>query len=178
MALQCPEHEHYHVQAESVFLEVLDEDNLPCKPGYIGRVVVTPLHNYAMPLIRYEIGDFAEVGKPCSCGRHLSVISRILGRSRNLILLPNGKKMWPLTGIQDYREIAPVIQAQLVQPESTSLVLNLKMERPLLEQERDALVEIVKSRTSREFEVNIAQLEEIPRGKNGKYEDVICQVST
>jgi phenylacetate-CoA ligase len=68
IALQCPEHDRYHIQSESVLVEVLDDSNQPCQPGEIGRVVLTPLHNYATPLIRYDIGDRAEVGSPCPCG--------------------------------------------------------------------------------------------------------------
>jgi phenylacetate-CoA ligase len=78
MALQCPQNDHLHVQSENVRLEVLDDDNMPCQPGETGRVVVTPLHNYQTPLVRYEIGDYAEVGEACSCGRGLPVLIRIL----------------------------------------------------------------------------------------------------
>jgi phenylacetate-CoA ligase len=77
MALQCPEHEHLHVQSEVALVEVLDETGRPCTPGQIGRVIVTPLHNFAMPLIRYEIGDYSEVGPPCACGRGLPVLTRV-----------------------------------------------------------------------------------------------------
>ena len=85
IALQCPEHEHYHVQAESVLVEILDERGAPAPPGETGRVVVTDLHNFAMPLVRYEIGDYAEVGEPCACGRGLPVLRRIVGRVRNML---------------------------------------------------------------------------------------------
>jgi phenylacetate-CoA ligase len=50
IALQCPEHEHYHVQSENLIVEVLDDADRPCAPGEIGRVVVTTLHNFMMPL--------------------------------------------------------------------------------------------------------------------------------
>ncbi|HZM46141.1 MAG TPA: hypothetical protein VFC14_15000 [Burkholderiales bacterium] len=81
IALQCPDHEHYHVQSESVLVEVLDGEDRACAPGTVGRVVVTTLQNFAMPLIRYDIGDLAEVGDPCPCGRGLPVLGRILGRA-------------------------------------------------------------------------------------------------
>ena len=63
LALQCPEAGRLHVQSEMVRVEVLGAGNAPCAPGETGRVVVTSLHNYAMPLIRYEIGDDAEAGR-------------------------------------------------------------------------------------------------------------------
>ncbi|MGH7125970.1 MAG: phenylacetate--CoA ligase family protein, partial [Stellaceae bacterium] len=65
IALQCPEQEHYHVQMEAALVEILDAKGNPCAPGEVGEVVVTPLHNYATPLIRYALGDYAEVGAPC-----------------------------------------------------------------------------------------------------------------
>ncbi|MDD3650923.1 hypothetical protein, partial [Immundisolibacter sp.] len=66
IALQCPQApEHYHVQAENLLVEVLDAHGEPCPPGASGEVVLSTLHNFAMPLIRYAIGDFAEVGPAC-----------------------------------------------------------------------------------------------------------------
>ena len=76
-------------------MEVLDNHGRPCKEGETGRVVLTDLHNFTMPLIRYEIGDYAEVGPPCACGRGLPVLARILGRSRNMLTLPAGDRIWP-----------------------------------------------------------------------------------
>lgn len=74
MALQCPDHPHHHVLAENCLLELLDEAG---QPAAAGRVVVTPLHNFAMPLLRYDLGDRAAFGPPCACGRTLPVLTRI-----------------------------------------------------------------------------------------------------
>ena len=104
LALQCPQHDHYHVMSEGNFLEVLGDDGRPCQPGETGRVVVTTLHNYVMPLIRYEIGDFAEVGEPCPCGRGLPVLTRILGRQQNMLTLPTGESRWTQIGRASCRE--------------------------------------------------------------------------
>ena len=77
IALQCPDNEgNYHIQAENLYVEVVDDEGRPCQPGEIGRVLLTTLHNFAMPLIRYEIGDYAQVGEPCACGRGLPVLTR------------------------------------------------------------------------------------------------------
>ncbi len=81
LALQCPTGERYHLMSELVRVEVLDDGGHPCPPGVTGRVVVTSLHNYAMPLLRYDVGDDARVGEPCPCGRGLPVLDRIVGRS-------------------------------------------------------------------------------------------------
>ena len=59
IALQCPECAGYHVQAENVLVEILDDAGNPCAPGEIGWMVVSGMHNFAVPLIRYELGDYA-----------------------------------------------------------------------------------------------------------------------
>ncbi len=115
IALQCPKQPHYHVQSETVLVEVLDDDGNPCAPSAIGRVVVTALHNFATPLIRYELGDYAEVGPPCPCGRGLPVLKRIVGRARNMLTLPSGEQIWPRFGAARIAKIAPIRQIQCVQ---------------------------------------------------------------
>jgi phenylacetate-CoA ligase len=79
LALQCPTAERYHVMSELILVEVLDESGQPCPAGATGRVVATQLHNYAMPLLRYDLGDWAQVGPPCPCGRGLPVLDRVFG---------------------------------------------------------------------------------------------------
>ena len=123
IALQCPEHERYHVQSEAVRLELLREDGSACRPGEIGRVVLTPLHNFAMPLVRYDLIDYAELGRPCPCGRGLPVLERIMGRQRNMIVVPDGRRIWPrMAGFARIEDRA-IRQWQVVQEVPDELVL-------------------------------------------------------
>jgi phenylacetate-CoA ligase len=69
-----------HVFTFNNLLEVLAEDGRPAPPGEEGRVVVTNLHNYSMPMIRYEIGDTALRAEGCTCGSRLPALVRIAGR--------------------------------------------------------------------------------------------------
>lgn len=96
MALQCPDSGLMHVQSEHVLIEVINEMGHPCREGEIGQVVVTDLHNFAMPLIRYGLHDWAEVGPACSCGRGLPTLRRVMGRTRNMAMSPEGKLFWPV----------------------------------------------------------------------------------
>jgi phenylacetate-coenzyme A ligase PaaK-like adenylate-forming protein len=98
IALQCPEHGRMHIQSESLLVEILDETGRACGPGEIDRMVISDLHNFAMPLILYEIGDYAEMGEPCPCGRGLPVLQRVLGRTRNRVRLPSDAYIWPRFG--------------------------------------------------------------------------------
>jgi len=131
IALQCPEHEHYHIQSENLLVEVLDEQGNPCAPGEVGSVVVTTLHNFAMPLIRYRILDYAEVGDICPCGRGLPVLKRIVGRQRNRAILPDGRHFWPSFRGADWLAVAPVRQFQLVQHTVHSIEVRLVCARAL-----------------------------------------------
>ncbi len=94
IALQCEPHGLYHINTEQVLVEILDDNNNPCNRGTPGRVVLTALYSTAQPLIRYEIGDLAEFGGPCHCGRTLPTLSRILGRQYPIFIRPDGEKFW------------------------------------------------------------------------------------
>lgn len=73
------------------YVEVLDKDNQPVQEGEEGRVIVTNLFNYSMPLIRYEIGDTAILGpEKCSCGQVLPTLNNVTGRITDHFYLENG----------------------------------------------------------------------------------------
>lgn len=177
LALQCPQAAQYHVPSETVLLEVLDEAGAPCAPGECGRVVVTPLHNFATPLLRYAVGDHAQVGEPCACGRGLPVLSRILGRTRNTLVAPDGRRYWPQFGSRRLARIAPVRQHQFVQKDLHTIEARLVTERPLAAGEEEAVRELVRSRLPCPFEIAIRCVGEIPRSPSGKYEDFVSEVA-
>lgn len=176
MAIECPDHNLYHVQAESVLLEVLDEAGLPCLPGKVGRVVVTSLLNYATPLLRYEIQDYAEVGNPCPCGRGLPVLNRILGRERNMLIMPSGEKCWPVFSAH-YREIAPIQQYQFIQHSLDHIEMRLVAERALSDFELKSLRELIQTSFGYPFNLQFTLVKALPRGENGKYEEFISNVA-
>lgn len=177
IALQCPDHEHYHLHAEAAIVEVLDEDGRPCAPGAVGRVVVTPLHNFAMPLIRYEIGDYAEVGEACECGRGLPVLNRIMGRTRNMLITPSGEKYFPFFGTTRFAEIAPVVQHRFVQKSRDMIEVQLVTRRRLSDGEEDRLRARILDRLPCPIALRFVYLEAIPRSASGKFEDFICEVA-
>ena len=107
---------HYHINAETVLVEILRDDGTPCAPGESGRVIVTSLYNYAMPFIRYEIGDYAVRGPDTvKCQVQLPTLSRVLGRYRNTFTLPDGRIVYPYVEIARFRDYIPFTQVQVVQ---------------------------------------------------------------
>ena len=177
IAIECPEAGGYHVMSEGLVLELLGDDGRPCASGETGRVVVTDLHNFATPLIRYELGDLAVADGPCPCGRGLPKIRRILGRQRNLLRLPDGRRYWPLTGALGYRDAAPVRQYQIIQRSFERVTLRLAVERPLSVVEEQELAEKLVEFLGHRFAVDFEYFApDIPRGPGGKFEDFICEM--
>lgn len=126
IALQCPDSGLLHVQSEHVLVEVLDEQGQPCREGEIGQVAVTDLHNFAMPLIRYALRDWAEVGPACSCGRGLPTLRRVVGRTRNMAMNPEGKLFWPVLETRRMLEVIPHLrQYQFEQTAANAITARL-----------------------------------------------------
>jgi phenylacetate-CoA ligase len=178
LAIQCPERDDiYHVQSESVLLEIIDENGRACKVGELGRVVITDLHNFAQPLIRYEIGDYAEAGAPCSCGRGLPTLRRIVGRSRNLLMLKGGRRILPNFRIRQWPSIAPISQAQIVQKSVEHIEVRAVCHRDLSAEEESRLSEYIRGTLGIPLRITFVYLNEILRPSSGKIEDFICLVA-
>jgi len=174
MATQCPEAGGYHV-SETILLEVVDPAGRPCAPGEVGRLLVTDLLNFATPLVRYEIGDYAEAGAPCSCGRTLPVVRRFLGRARNLVLLPDGSRHWPTVGFHQWGAVFPVRQFQFIQHDRRRITAKMSADhRPTPEQEA-RLTALIQQALGHPFEIRYEwQVEPLPRGPAGKFEEFRC----
>jgi len=176
IALQCPQSGNYHVQSESLIVEVLDPGGRPCAPGELGQIVVSTLHNFAMPLLRYASGDFAEVGEICACGRGLPVLRRIAGRQRNMILRPDGVRQWPTFPMSAWFDIAPVLQIQLVQDAIDHVEAKLVMKRDFSGNEAERLIAALQGCLDYPFRITLRRVDVIPRGAGQKYEDFICKL--
>jgi phenylacetate-CoA ligase len=175
MATQCPEEGSYHV-AETILLEVLNDAGQSCAPDETGRIVITDLINFATPLIRYEIGDYAEVGAPCPCGRGLPAIRRFLGRERNLVLLPDGTRHWPIVGFHRWAEVFTVRQFQFVQLDRTTILARMSAAGSPTAEQQARLTTIIQEALQHPFEIRF-QWQETPlqRGPGGKFEEFLCQ---
>lgn len=170
LALTCPEHDHLHIQAERVLLEILDDENRPCAPGAVGRVVVTGLVNFATPLIRYELGDRAIAGAPCPCGRGLGVIERIIGRERLPVILPSGDRVFPVLDAEPLLLRGGVRQYQLTQTSTEEIDIKLVAEQRLSAAEEADITAHLQRNFSHPFRFNFIYVDEIPREPGGKFQ--------
>jgi phenylacetate-CoA ligase len=179
LAQQCPEHHQYHVNAEHVYLEILDDHNNPCAIGQPGKVFITSLLNYATPLIRYELGDYATWGEPCPCGRGLPVIQRILGRKRNRLILPNGESRFPYLGDRsDLKEIADIAirQFQFIQHTVHDIEIKVVTLTSIAPDQESQFKKLYQRILGHPFNIAITYCDDIPSGPNGKFEEFISHV--
>lgn len=170
LALQCPESNGYHVQAETVLVEVLRADGKPCKRGEVGQVIITPLCNWATPLIRYRVGDEAEVGSlPCLCGRTLPKLRRILGRTYNYLETASGERRRIDTGFYAICRIVSVQGFRIVQRAIDAVDVELVMVRDPDEAEEKEIRRLCTECFGEEFRVSLVRVPELPRhGVMGK----------
>ena len=96
IAFSCNKSNLYHLAAESIFVEVVDDGGRPVRPGETGKLVGTDFYNFHMPFIRYETGDYVTLSDtPCECGRSLPAIAEFNGRDRNRFLREDRTFIFP-----------------------------------------------------------------------------------
>jgi phenylacetate-CoA ligase len=177
IAFQCPlSDDYYHIASTNVIVEVLDEAGKPSAPGQTGRVFVTSLHNYASPVIRYELGDLASWLPECVCGHSQPVLTTLLGRKRFLIRLPDGTRKYFFFVAKHWLSVAPFKEARIVQVSEAQIRAEFVLDRPLTAGEHQSLLEALKREITPDFQYEIVQLERIGWGPTYKRQDVISLV--
>jgi phenylacetate-CoA ligase len=174
LALQCPQGTHYHVQSENALVEILDPEGNPCQPGSEGRVVVTPLHNYAFPLIRYRIDDVVTVGEACACGRGLPVITKILGRTRQMFRFPDGSEVWPSLG-EAIWPLGPK-QWQVAQVGPLDIEIRYVPADPKRRPDFDQITALICDRLQQKVRVQFRQVDELVALPGGKFHDYVNEM--
>jgi phenylacetate-CoA ligase len=177
LAAQCPGCGEYHASADATVIEILRDDGSPAAPGEVGRVIVTPFHNYAMPLIRYELGDYAEVGGTGAvCPRKLPRLKRILGRYRNLFTFRDGTRVWPVATGFDLHKYMALKQFQVVQTDFEHIEIRYVPDRDSRPVDLAGLTERVRKVLGQPVEVSVRAVPQIERAATGKFEDCVSLV--
>jgi len=127
LAWECQETGEFHTCDDSLVVEVL-KDGRPVAVGERGEVVGTNLHSFAMPFIRYRLGDVVTKGsETCRCGRPFSTIRAIQGRMLDYFPLPGGRVIHPYEIVLTLMHDAAswIGQYQLTQEREDRLVLRV-----------------------------------------------------
>lgn len=113
---ECPEEKKHHLNTAGYYIEILALDSDKTVGfGKIGRVVVTDLYSFGMPLIRYDTGDLAILSnEKCKCGRTSPIFEKLEGRAVENVTDPDGNliswiaindALWPYTEISEFQFI-------------------------------------------------------------------------
>ena len=166
-AMECGEHHGFHMAMEAAIFEFI-KDSEPVKAGEEGEIVATSLYNYAMPFIRYRVGDLGVATDDiCSCGRELTMIKRLEGRFSDYVLTPDGKKIHPhfflyLFWDQDWLAHYQVCQHKIEEV----LILLVKRREPTLDESNRLTALLRKKLGDNGFKIKyVDQIVQSPSGK-------------
>jgi len=177
IALQCPNSRRYHTMDDALIVEVLGDDDRPVGPGQVGRLVITPLFNYATPLLRYDIGDLAERGAACSCGRCFAVLNRVVGRIRNIFRTRDGRTFWPSFGAKAYSSLVHVVQHQFRQLSYEELEVVFATRDPVSADIEEKIRTAILKKLPEPMSVRFRYVDEILREPGGKYQEFVCLIA-
>ncbi len=140
-----------------------------------GNLICTSLINRTMPLIRYRMSDLIEFGQPCSCGRQMQVLSRIIGREEDLILTPEGNYVARLDPV--FKHAKGVIEAQVIQDTIDSIRVRFvqSFEEPT-EVTISTLDKELRDKLGDSMKFTYETVDKIERTSGGKFRAVISKV--
>lgn len=178
IACECEQHRGLHLNAEHVITEFLRDDGSPCAAGEDGRLVVTELINFGMPLIRYELGDRGVPGdRLCPCGRGLPLMEQVTGRTADFLVAEGGYRVQGISIIENTLTKLPGIrQMQIVQEQPGRIEVNLVPGPGWGDDVAAELVATLRGILGESMVMDLRPLERIPQEKNGKYRFTICRI--
>jgi phenylacetate-CoA ligase len=177
IACECSHHKGLHVNDDAVMVEVV-RDGRPAEPGTPGSIVVTDLSNFAMPLIRYQIGDagvWAE--RPCPCGRGSAVLESIEGREADYVVTADGRLISGISLTENFAVLVPgVAQIQIVQETVDRFLFRIVRSADWSPLSQRQLAALVTERFGELTNYRLEFVERIPQEPSGKYRFCISQV--
>jgi phenylacetate-CoA ligase len=184
LAWQCPAKDEYHVDADTVIMQFVDETGQKVSAGERGEIVCTSLFNRAMPILRYALGDIGvpSAEKDCSCGRRFPMMKLVEGRQEELLTLRDGRRLSPLA-IGDcmcaFKYFHDIAQYRFVQKKIDSFRIMVKkrtggISTELLESE--LTVHVKRVLNIRDATVDVEFVGEMPPDKSGKIRKVVSEI--
>jgi len=176
IAWECGEHNGYHINIDTLVVEFI-KDGRGAVEGERGDIVVTNLYSYAMPFIRYRIGD---VGIPsdrkCPCGIELPLMEIIEGRDEDFIVLKGARVVSPMviTGTLDH--ITGIKQFRVVQEDIDTVSAALAMGDGFNSDTIFKAEKALKGILGDDIKIRCEAVEDIPREASGKVRAVISKV--
>jgi phenylacetate-CoA ligase len=178
MGCQCGIDKMYHLNAELIHLEIVDADGKVCEPGQAGRVIITPLFGTALPLVRYDQGDTAELHpSDCACGSKLPVLKNLTGRQDQILRLPDGPRAVGGLFQNLMRENLNALAFQLAQVAPLTLEVRYIPIDPDKLFDRAPIVAHIRAGLHPDMNVVFRQIDKIPLNAGGKQQRVVCEIA-
>jgi len=171
IAAECA-HGRLHVLAHSNHVEILREDGRVAAPGEAGRIVITSLHNRAMPLIRYDIGDLGTLSnEACPCGSPLPVLEALRGRINEHFVRPDGRLVFGGRFIAMFYGHDWIREFQVLQETVDRVHIRFRCtpKREIPDEAIDSLTRVVQGQLGADCQVLWEEVDHIPRSPVGKH---------
>ena len=153
-------------------VEVLNPDDSPTEQGNVGRIIVTPLHNLAMPLIRYDIGDLARVSsESCTCGNPLPTLDEVTGRVLHHFVRPDGSLVFGGNFVAMFYEHEWISGMYILQEDVDRVVIQYKRTpgHHVPQTDIDALTRVVRNAMGADCVVIWEEADAVPVSSIGKH---------
>jgi len=159
---------HFHVATSNVIVETVDEENLAIDGAPVGAVLLTHLHSYATPFIRYDVGDLATLAERCPCGHDGPTLSNIRGRTKGLLKHPDGRLLRFHLWAGDLAAIVALDEFRIRQTGPATLVVEIGGRASLTSDETAAIVAMIRSHAGDGFAVDVRTVDKIDWGPSRK----------
>lgn len=167
--------EKYHMNVASYYIELLKIDSdEPAEIGEVGRIVVTDLFNYAMPMIRYDTGDLAIKTNACDCGYTSFILGNLQGRLSDVCRDTNGNLISPLLLDKHMEKFDKLKQFQFIQNDINEYIF--KVNDPNNEYLDEQFIDLLKELLGNDANCKIIRVNEIPCLNSGKFKQMICNL--
>lgn len=182
VAMECPERTGLHVSAFTHLIEVVDEQGKHCPPGTEGELVITSLLNYAMPLIRYRIGDRGTLSTSgCRCGRGLPILTGIGGRTVEAFRTRCGGVVLGEFFIYLFEIIlkgGAFAKVQVVQKDYDLVEIRTVLfpGQTLTEELKEQVRRSIKTAMGKDCRIEFVIRRDIPASASGKYRYTACEI--
>lgn len=170
MGVECSHYAgHYHVARSNVVLEANRANSFLHQGVTISQLLVTHLHSYATPFIRYDLGDYGVLHDGCRCGHPGQTVSHIYGRAKSLLKHADGRLSLFLIHASDVLKILDMKEYRVRQTALDKLVMEIARDRELDALERQRLCDLIRSYTGDDaIQIEIRRVDAIDWGPSAK----------
>jgi len=169
IALESPDG-IWKVNSETLFVEILDENNQVLPYGKEGKIVVTSLYNKAHPMIRYEVGDMGVLDERSTLKN--PILKKLTGRTNDVALLPSGKKAPGMTFYSITKKLfgdeGNVKEFVILQTKMDTFEIDYTSERELTELEITTIKNVLDTYLETGLQYHFSRKDKIERNKSGK----------